>query len=60
MMDDPDAYERWGIAETVAYVLERGYKRITLQFPDDLLEAAPAVATALQDELKAVSDDAKV
>jgi hypothetical protein len=51
-MDD----EAWGLREVVAYVLERGYKRVTLQFPDDLLEEAPAVAKALQAELSSVCD----
>ena len=44
------------IVEAVAYVLERGYKRVTLQFPDDMLEFAPAVAGRLQDELAGCTD----
>jgi len=48
--------ERFSIADTVEYVLERGYKRVTLQFPDEMLAEAPAVARALQDELHACTD----
>ena len=48
------------IAEAVAYVLERGYARVTLQFPDELLGAAPAAAARLQAELAAARSDAKV
>lgn len=49
-----------GIAEAVAYVAERGYGRVTLQFPDDMLHFAPAVAERLQSELSACSSNAKV
>lgn len=48
--------EEWVIGEVVQYVLERGYKRVTLQFPDDMLGEAPALAQALQNELAACSD----
>ena len=48
--------DRWGIGEVVSYALERGFKRLTLQFPDDMLEEAPAVAQALQRELSACSE----
>ncbi|KAI8474870.1 MAG: hypothetical protein J3K34DRAFT_517740 [Monoraphidium minutum] len=48
--------EAWGIGEVVSYVLDRGYRRVTLQFPDDMLGEAPAVAKALQQELSACSD----
>ena len=46
----------WCLDETVSYVLERGYTRVTLQFPDEMLPDAPAVAAALQQELHGVSD----
>jgi hypothetical protein len=46
----------WGLPEVVDYVLERGYKRVTLQFPDDMLEEAPVVASALQEELSGLTD----
>lgn len=46
----------WCMREVVTYVTERGCKRVTLQFPDDMLEDAPTVAQALQRELSACSD----
>eukprot|EP00798_Chlamydomonas_sp_ICE-L_P016524 gene16527-22751_t len=39
------------IAETVAFVRKHGYKRVALQFPDDLLDRASAVADALSSYL---------
>lgn len=47
---------RWDIVPTVDYVLNRSYKRVALQFPDELLGDAPLVARRLQDALKAASD----
>ena len=38
---------RFSLAETVEYVVERGYKAITLQFPDELLSEAPRQRLAL-------------
>jgi diphthamide biosynthesis enzyme Dph1/Dph2-like protein len=52
----PDQLERWGIAEAVEYVLSRAYKRVTLQFPDEMLQEAPEVARGLQEELRACTD----
>ncbi len=53
-MDDQGVQQ--DIAQVVEYVLRRGFKRVTLQFPDDQLQDAPLVAAAMSKELAAVSD----
>ncbi|KAK9814668.1 hypothetical protein WJX72_009496 [[Myrmecia] bisecta] len=40
--------EQWDLDGTLEYILSRGYQRITLQFPDELLEHATVVAAELQ------------
>mgnify|MGYP001810548929 CR=1 FL=1 len=39
----------WRVAETADYLCTRGYKTVTLQFPDALLPSAAGVAVALHD-----------
>lgn len=41
----------WDISRTHDYVVDNGYSRVTLQFPDDMLEDAPLVAGTLQQHL---------
>lgn len=53
---DSGRRDAWAIDEVVAYVTERGWRRVTLQFPDDMLDQAPAAARSLQEALAAVSD----
>lgn len=43
--------EDYDIAGCTEYVCTRGFKQIALQFPDNMLSVAPAVALALQKEL---------
>lgn len=38
----------WDIDECVQYITERGFTRVTLQFPDELQVDAAAVAAELQ------------
>ena len=44
------------IDETVTQVIERGYKRIALQFPDDLLRHAGTVARLLAEKCSGILD----
>ncbi len=46
-----DFAEAWEVRRTCDYITLKGYKRVTLQFPDDLLNDAPLVADALQQDL---------
>ncbi|KAK1318820.1 hypothetical protein QJS10_CPB04g01889 [Acorus calamus] len=48
-MDFDSNYE---IATTVDYILNRGFTRIALQFPDELLKDSRRVVRALKDELR--------
>lgn len=41
---------QWDIAGTVAWIVSRGFSRVTLQFPDELLQESTVVAAALQKE----------
>lgn len=52
--------ERWDLQAAAAYVLRRRHANVTLQFPDDQLEHAPAVAAQLQAQLAAAGSDARV
>lgn len=50
----------WDIAATVDYVVGRGYKRVTLQFPDSMLADAPLVTRRLQAALQSSDSAAQV
>ncbi|KAL0034135.1 hypothetical protein WJX79_011070 [Trebouxia sp. C0005] len=41
---------QWDIAGTVSWIVSRGFSRVTLQFPDELLQESTVVAAALQKE----------
>jgi len=43
-------HTQWDIAGTVAWIVGRGFSRVTLQFPDELLQESTVVAAALQKE----------
>ena len=42
----------WDISRTVEYITINSFERVALQFPDELLSDAPAVATELKLRLK--------
>lgn len=46
----------WDIAGTAAHI-RRGFRRVALQFPDELLGLAPGVMRALEAELRAAATD---
>jgi diphthamide biosynthesis protein 2 len=46
----------WDLAATVNYIVGHGFKRVALQFPDDLLIDAPVISQRLSSELSAVCD----
>ena len=46
--DGPVWHTQWDIAGTVAWIVSRGFSRVTLQFPDELLQESTVVAAALQ------------
>jgi hypothetical protein len=48
--------QSWEIRETVSFVAQHGYKRVALQFPDELLADAPLVAAKLAEELSSLGD----
>jgi diphthamide synthase subunit DPH2 len=50
----------WEHERVVQYIQEHGYSRTTLQFPDDLLQHAPAVAQDLEQLLVQKGSGAKV
>jgi diphthamide biosynthesis enzyme Dph1/Dph2-like protein len=41
----------WDIGATTAYITQRGFKKVGLQFPDDLLPHSPSVFRMLEKEL---------
>ena len=43
-------HTQWDIPGTVAWILSRGFSRVTLQFPDELLQESTVVAATLQQE----------
>ena len=47
-MDNENFEQIWEIQETAAFCLERGFKRVALQFPDSLLVDSPKIAERLQ------------
>lgn len=52
--------EAWEIQSTCEHIIANGYTRVTLQFPDDMLQDAPLVADALQQDLVQRLSAAKV
>lgn len=48
--DDASWREGWDIDRTVAYLQNNGFTRVTLQFPDDLLEQSTIVCAAIQQQ----------
>ena len=42
----------WGIQDTADYICQNSYKRVTAQFPDELLSSAASVAFKLQSACK--------
>ncbi len=40
--------DEWRIQETAGYLCARGYRNVTLQFPDSALQYAARVAVAVQ------------
>jgi hypothetical protein len=48
-----DILRQYDIASSVDYVCSRGFKRVTLQFPDELCGEAVSVATALESGIRA-------
>jgi diphthamide biosynthesis enzyme Dph1/Dph2-like protein len=55
-----DPVDTWEYERVVDYVQRHQYTRITLQFPDDLLQHAPSVAQELQQLLLNAGSTAKV
>ncbi len=48
--------DAWEVAATVNFIVRHGFKRVALQFPDDLLIDAPVIAHNISVELSAVCD----
>ena len=46
----PDWITCWDVLETVAWIESNCFKRVTLQFPDELLAESTLVAGAIQHE----------
>lgn len=46
--EDPAFLRAWNIDETSRYLIDRGYSKPTLQFPDEMLGNAAKVAVTLQ------------
>lgn len=47
-----DLASRYDVADTVAYILDGGFRTVALQFPDEQLADSPQVAHLLQQELR--------
>lgn len=43
-------HSQWDISGTVAWIASRGFTKVTLQFPDELLPESTVVAAAIQQE----------
>lgn len=52
--------DAWDIDGTVAYIRDNGFTRITLQFPDELLEESTLVTSAIAQECASQEVPAKV
>lgn len=52
--------EAWDLAGTAAWVHKHAFKRVALQFPDELLDQAHAVYYDLRDRLRAVDSSVQV
>lgn len=52
--------EAWDVQATAAAIVAAGHRRVTLQFPDELLRDAALVAALLQSELAAAGSTAQV
>ena len=48
--DDASWREGWDIDGTVAYLQNKGFTRVTLQFPDELLEQSTNVCALIQQQ----------
>ena len=57
---DEDWAQKWDIAGAAAYIAGRGYTTVALQFPDELLNEAAAVSTALQEACAAAGQEIQV
>ena len=53
MESDAEWCITWDLNGTSQYLVNRGYSRVALQFPDDLLDDATTVAAALQGQCAA-------
>eukprot|EP00884_Botryococcus_braunii_P018631 jgi/Botrbrau1/5451/Bobra.27_1s0004.3 len=49
----PQFWEEYDIVGCTNFISNRGFKHVTLQFPDDMLSKAPLVARAVLEECKA-------
>jgi len=59
-MDTNELCGDWSIPSTCNYIVTKGFTRVALQFPDELLHDAPLVAAALQVALAQRGSPAKV
>lgn len=60
LTQDKSWLEAWDIAGTVAYLRNKGFTRVTLQFPDELLEHSTVICAVIQQQCAAEDIPAQV
>eukprot|EP00250_Pteridium_aquilinum_P003208 c13526_g1_i1 orf=545-2107(-) len=60
MEEEPSLNVLYDIEDTASYILRRGYTRVALQFPDELLKVSVVVSLALRNELRKQSQSGNI